>query len=508
MKRMKQNTTYGSELEKPVAAISTGLPHLVSQQYFEFLKKQAESRGTFINFHASEVNPEKKIGIVSHDLGEQGLDNGFNLLETSLPPVNSLLDLQKKMEQDLITTNLALNQEGAAMLNLSIHPLGKRDLQTYCKTVAPKLFYTSLWLRGWDHAAGIDARAQNSPSTGVAVENAADAVSVIIGAGAAFIALFGNGPYEDGVRAKYKEARLALWSRMVRHSKIPGDKQTIDFPAIRFRTLAEYFTWMHGGETGIFFVIASQNYKHAGGTIATIVGDPSVLEYLAKPSWDAFDLSDLVSNFPPKPLRIIPRIIHMEVLQWQQFTGARIRYKLKNHDSFDLPAFLAACQHGEKKEVEEIFKKYVEYMYLEGRDSGANYPDAELLELGKEIANSTFIAPSALQAGLLRNLIRSAEYIDSFPWEKLRALRNEAIADGLAGKADGTSVYEFTKMIFSLASEKLSKEEQNMLAYPEYVLRTKQNGADRAIAFVEKQKGDLSKRIQALVKSRFVKPDL
>lgn len=508
MKTIQQLPTYGGELEKPVADVKTGNMAIVSQRYFQRLAEQAKRRNTFIAVHKSDLKPTITLGTLSADLGEQGLDNGFNLVETSLPYTTSLTQLYEKMVLDLSTVQYALSKEDKTIVNLSIHPLGRRDYETYATTVAPKGIYPFLWYRGWDHTAGIDARAQNSPSTGVSVHDAADAVSVIIGCGAAFIGLFGNSPYEECKRSEFKESRCSMWSRMMRHAKVGGDRRTAHFPPERFRTMAQYFTWMFDGDSGIYFVLDAEandhGYKGIGDRIMVVEGTPSVLEYLRKPNWNAYYLKDVLNRFPPKrTIQVKPSIAHMEILQFAQFAGARIRYGLKK-DNFPLKEFLVACKKEAQYEVERVFRRFASYVYIEGRDPGAIFPDVELWDAGADIARSAVISPSAIQAGLLRNLKKTVEFIDSFPWKKLGVLRDTAIRDGLQGQADGTSVYTYAKKILELASEGLSRNEQWMLTYPLWVLQNKKNGADRAIEFVQRQKGSLRDRIAALVTNRHV----
>ena len=143
-------------------------------------------------------------------------------------------------------------------------------------------------------------------------------------------------------------------------------------------------------------------------------------------------------------------------------------------------------------------------MWIEGRDPGANFPDGEILEAGDEIASSVIIAPAAIQAGLIRNLEESSAYIDSIPWLKLKALREAAIKDGLAGEVDGLTVFDFANKILEIAAKGLTVDEQRYLAYPQWVLENKQNGADRAIAYVEKQYLPLGQALLSLLKHRRV----
>lgn len=507
---MERVRTYGAEIEKPVANLKTGDPHGVSQDFFRRLGELSKERGRSPHYHHSDISPDKIIGVSSDDIGNQGLDNGWNLLEGSLPYKTSLFELEKLMTLDLQTVQQALKEEGATVVNLSIHPLGRRDFETYRAFVAPKGIYPYLWYRGWDHTAGIDARAQNSPTTGVDAWEAADAVSVIIGAGAAFIGLFANSPYEEGKRSKYKESRCAMWERMMKYSKIEGDRTTAQFPPQRFFSLAQYFNWMFGKGTSIHFVLADNphgesDYKGTGDRILIVEGNPSVLEYLSQPQWQAYFLTDLMNNFPPQwAVRLTRDISHLAAMQFAQFAGARVRYNLK-HKGFPLQEFLAACDQPNAHGVEKIFEIWAEDIYIEGREPGANFPDQQLWDVDDKVARSVVIAPSAIQAGLIRNLPEAIQFIDSFNWRHLKALRDAAIRDGLQGESDGVSVRNFARQILEIAARGLSSEEQKLLRYPEWVLETGKNGADRAIEYVESHRGgDLTQALRDLVRSRTI----
>lgn len=484
--------TYGAEIEKAIANKSDQSVHLVGDSYFARLEKAATARKTPTTMHVSDVDQKTIIGVVSKDLGEQGLDNGFNLLETAIDYQYSLPDLQKKIQLDMSTSQNALHAEGASIINFSIHPLGKRDMETYKKTVAPKTLYKYIWNRGFDHSAGIDARAQNSPGTGTTVAQSADAVSTIIGAGAAFIGIFANSPFEEGKLSPYKETRSTMWKRMMGNSLSKGDWTTAQFPKNRFRTLAQYFTWMFGENTHMHFVLSNEekaaNYKSKGNKIVLIPKNPSLLEFLSKKNWDGVYLLDVLQNSDAPSTEIItPTIQDLELLQWSQFAGARVRFNLKP-DCFSPEAFVAACADQNDTKVERLFENGVSNIYIEGRDPGANFADAQIHEAGKDIADSVVISPSALQAGLLQNLKNSIKYIDSIPWETLGNLRNEAIKNGLHGESNGIKVYDFAQRIVELAHEGLSQDDQKFLAYPNWVLQTKQNGADRALKLFNKTK--------------------
>ncbi len=481
-------TTFGAEIEKPISDIATGNPKGLSQKSFNGLAEKYSK----VNIDYSDTRPDTIIGISTPEMGHIGLDNGFNLQETSTRVTQSLGELEDLIKIDLATIQEVLAREGATVINMSIHPMGKTDRQTHRLFVAPKGVYKYIALRGWDHAAGIDAKAQNSPCTGIEPENAAKSVSTIIGASAAFIGIFANSPFAEGKLSEFKETRLTMWERFMKDSISQGDRVTANFPEKPFNSLRDYFTWMFGYGTNIHFVMASgSNYKTFGDGAILIENNPSVLEYLALDSANG-NLLNSGDNVLVKP-----HLRHLEALQFAQFTSARIRWTF-NHDNIDKEGFLDALK---QDSLEELFRNgAVSNVYIEGRDPGANFPDTYLKSLGNDLSWSTVMGPSALQAGLLHNLDESSAYIGSFKWQHLGLLRMAAIKSGLQGEACGVSVYDFAKNILNIASRGLSNEDGRMLVYPEHVLRTEQNGADRALYdYIEK---GLS--IQDIVKSRNV----
>lgn len=485
---MERPRTYGGELEKVVANRKTGDPIAIGSATFSALKEAAVIRGTFDHFHVSDAKPGVTLGAISTDLGEQGLDNGFNNQETAIPYETSLEALQRKMEIDLQTVQSAVKEDGGMVVNLANHPLTVRDRETYDKYVAPKGIYPYLWYRGWDHSAGIDARAQNSPSTGVDASQAADAVSVVIGSGAAMIGLFANSPYEERKRSPYKESRLTMWDRMMQNSKVKGDIDTARFPPHQFHTLAQYFNWMFGGKTGIHFVfeknaVINDNYKSSADRLLLVEENPPVLEFLARPEWKAHYFRELSNGKSPHTVTIAPTSQDLELMQFAQFAGARVRFGL-DHNTFPLAEFVAACKDTTSFQVEQIFKNHASFVYIEGRDVGANFPDKEMYEAGTDIARSVMIAPSILQAGLIQNLGEAVRFIESFDWCMLGQLREAAIRDGLEGRVGNLTVFDFAQQIVAIAKQGVTPKEAGYLAYPEWVLQTGKNGADRAIEFV------------------------
>lgn len=221
--------TFGAEIEKALARTADGGPHKVTNAFFERIAAAVTKNGGHPKIKRSDITPAVLIGVSDNRTGEVGLDNGFNLQETSSPVFYAdsavgLENLWSFMKNDLYLVQSSLRHEHASVINFSIHPLGKTDMKTYKEFVAPKSLYRYIWKRGWDHSAGIDGKAQNSPSMGVSARDAAKAVTTIIGAGAAFISLFGNSPFSERKISSYKETRLRMWERMMKRSVSAGDK--------------------------------------------------------------------------------------------------------------------------------------------------------------------------------------------------------------------------------------------------------------------------------------------
>lgn len=472
--------TYGAEIEKALAQQHGQEPHCITADFFLRIAAVMSSRGHSVKIKHSDIRPDVVLGVHDYSFGEIGLDNGYNLQETATRVVETrtvasgLRELQVLLTEDLSLVQAAAAAEQATVINMSIHPFGRTTPAVYRKYVAPKSIYRYLHRRGWDHAAGIDAKAQNSPSTGVRPQDAARAATVMIGSGAAVIGVFANSPFAAGAVSGYRETRLAMWDRMMKNALSPGDRKTAAFPEAPFLTLRDYFVWMFGPGTHHHFVVSSGgSYKSFADSAVLIKQNPSTLEYLGMSRAEGEFLHS------GAPATVIPHLRDLETVQFAQFTGARVRFGF-NHDRVTTRDFLSCLN---KNLLEELFADgAAAFTYIEGRDAGANFPDAELRSIDRSVAESTYISPSALQAGLLNNLEEAHRYISSFPWQQLGVLREQSMRHGLEGSAGSLTVYAFTKEIIAIARRGLPRSAHGMLRYPEYVLETRQNGADRALA--------------------------
>jgi hypothetical protein len=187
--------TQGTEIEAVLD--SRGKPYPLDNRHFQRLAKLLKSE----DFHTSDLNGQVyKIGVMS-ELGQHTLDAARSLPEINISPVGvedggeGLKELSEKQSRALMLLNQVVREiakdEKAGTLSLSMHPLGRTDMQTYGALVTPKAIYSLLWEWGWDHASGIHA-AHTSPWTSIDVHQAADALAVMIGSSAAQIAVFGN----------------------------------------------------------------------------------------------------------------------------------------------------------------------------------------------------------------------------------------------------------------------------------------------------------------------------
>lgn len=492
--------TYGLELEKVFTGLD-GTPHCVGDAYFIGLQARAQNRGE----QASLKDTNHVLVGVENERGVESLDNSFFLGESSTRPVTAkegglnVLSLLVKSQIDDVAGVLA--DEGAGLLNMANHPLISLSAKNYKRHVVPKPVYDYMRnVRMWDHKVGINAKAQNSPSTGVTTEIASEALNGIIGMGGVFVGLFGNSPFEQAAKTPYKESRLMMWSDMFKHATFGSDLALSRMPAKPFTGLAHYFNWMFGKDTAMYFLVNARddhlpNNEKGDVKFTRILGDPPMLEFMKGRSWVGTDTES------GEEYTVSPSIGHFAMNQFTHFSAARIRYGLKDDVDVD-PGLVAATIASGDKPTESLFHDICDFFYIEGRDPGANLPDAYLRGMGDVIAESVVMSPSALQAGLIANLDATTRYWHSLGWDTLRGLRDAAIKDGLQGRYNGHKVREVAAKAISIASEGLDPSEQWMLEYPQFVLESGENGAERAIRRFDELPGNDAKKIARISKER------
>lgn len=472
----RSSEKLGLELEMPVADLR-GRSHPVGP-FFSALRDIKRRRGSEA---VLKSQAGREIGVMA-PLLYSSVDNAFNNLETAIGPVaggpGGLLKLSRLVDQELEDVSDALASEGATILNFSEHPNVAIDPEYYTFVRAPKPIY-DYWVlvRGWNHSVGVDAKAQNGPTTAVDFSDAVSALNVSLALAPAFIALFANSPFEAGRLTGLKENRLTIWPRMFSTSFYGGDRKLQQLPNRPFRDLRDYFEWMFGAGTVMQTVpLNSTDEYKTSATAIQVDGDPSALEFLRQKSWTGRCL------ITGQQVAIEPSLRHLEFLQFAQFLDARIRYGLRTVP--DTKDFLAACE--QPGELEKLFARHASHCYIEGRAAGANFPDASLFEeAGEDVASSCVISASAMQAGLLRNLGRVREFVDRWDWKIFQELRCTAIRSALDGEVSGLKMVDFCRWVLELAEEGLSPDERWMLAYPRHVCDTMTTGADRAIALWE-----------------------
>lgn len=488
--------SLGVELEMVVARRSDGASYAV-EQFFPHLYIRRQARGESASLELAHNG--QPVGVAGQR-GYSSVDNGFNNLESALGPLGTveqpggLNTLHGWIRDEVADVLATLAQEDAVLLNFSQHPAMAIDEQAYQRIRAPKAIY-DYWVRerGWSHSAGIDAKAQNGPTTGVPLSKAVQALNVILAASPAFIALFANSPFENGQITAYKENRLTLWPRMFSTARFAADDRLHRLPTRPFAHLRDYFEWMFGRDSRMQPVPygTSSDYKGAPN-MARVVGDPALLDYLRQPLWSALHLQH------NKATTVYPSVDHLVFQQFAHFLDARIRYGL--HQTPSLESFWAAWQSPEQ--FEALLEAHLAYCYIEGRAPGANFPDRDIMEGGDVLGASVVIAPSALQCGLLRNLEQASRWVARWPWAIWPALRAAAMQEGLQGKVGSLTVRALCQDVLELAGAGLDSTETWMLAYPEQVLRQGCNGADRALATYASLQGSPNARMQALIQAR------
>ncbi|MEO6985471.1 MAG: glutamate-cysteine ligase family protein [Paralcaligenes sp.] len=476
----------GLEMEMVVAHAQTCVSQPV-ETYFDALRSIKEKRGVACE---SSTLSGRCVGIET-PIAMCGLDNGFNLLETSLAPVDGRSGGMQRMadlaHQELADTLDALKGDQACILNASQHPACPRDAHWYARVCVPRPIYEELrGYRGWHHWEGIDAKAQNGANTSVPINQAVDALNVAVALAPASIALFANSPIESGQVTGLKENRMTLWQRVFGPAKFSGDLYLCSYPERPFRDMGDFFLWMFGPGTVTRGLPPVPSYDYKGVATVLLDGDPCLLNFLQAPQW----LGRRSDN--NRVVRLVPNTHHFEYSQIAQFLDARLRYRFGALPP--LPELMAAWRS--EGGLEALFGAYDAQVYIEGRAPAAGFADACLLsEAGANVAQSVLLAPSALQAGLLANLADAGMLVKEWGWQRLGGLRQTAMRAGL----DDAEVKALCADVLAVARAGLSPFDQRWLAYAEFIEASGRTGADRLLDTWESAGGTQSNRLAALL---------
>lgn len=404
---------------------------------------------------------------------EYGLDNGFNLLETSTRPVRysegGLATLAGIVDQGLGQVVEALRADDAGVLNASQHPDCPRGMDWYRSVCVPRPIYRELvGHRGWHHWEGIDAKAQNGANVQVKVADAVRALNVMIGLAAAHVALFANSPLESGRETGLKETRLTVWPRVFGDSRFAGDALLARCPPRPFIDLGDYFRWMFRPGTVSRSLPMGRRHDYKSAPTVLLDGEPSLGAFLASRGWSGRRTDT------GEPVMLVPDTAHFEHSQIAQFMDARLRYQLGTLPR--LEELLAAWRA--RDGLEALFEEHRAEIYVEGRGPGAGFADAVLLEeAGAAVAASMVMSPIALQWGLLRRLDDAECLMARWRWPQLMDLRDRAMRFAL----DDPEVAGLCREVLDIALDGLAPRERPMLDYAAHVLDTRRTAADRLL---------------------------
>lgn len=481
----------GLEMEMAVANGHSGASQAV-RGYFEAMAQRKQRRGQ----HPVVKSLGGRAVSVITDTGESGLDNGFNHLESALGPLPGgagalgRLDALVAMELDDVLGALA--EEGAVVLNVAQHPDCRIDDAFYRAVRAPKPIYDD-WVehRGWSHWVGIDAKAQNGPTSAIPVGEAARALDVILALAPACIGLFANSPLEAGEETGRLENRLSIWPRMFATARHPGDRRLSRLPDQPFATLGRYFHWAYGEGTAMQTVPARVTRDYKGAPACRVAGSPSVLDFLAGGAWPAQHCDD------GSETSIVPDSTHFEYLQFAPFLDARYRFRFGQLPS--VAAIRAALTQPDG--IEALFAECDVDGYIEGRVPGATFCDETTVQdMGWDAARTAAIAPSAVQSGLLGNLDGASRLVADWGWTRLASLRERAIVRGLADD----DVHALAGEVLAVACAGLDPVDQPWLAYAQWTWQHRRTAADRLLHTWRSAGGPAARRLQAVARAHAV----
>lgn len=489
---------FGLEVEKTFANTATGEPTLVNETYFRSLGAAKLARGTASGKPGNDVTPTS----IESAWSVEQLDGCLHLGEASMKPVDEtdggLRELARRALIELDDCQKALQPLGGTVINMSNNPLVVKTPANLDRLSIKRPGSYAREVRRWNPEATIDGSCQNSPSTSIRSFQAADAMNVLIGLGGAFIALYGNSPFAEGRQTGEKESRLRMWEQYFRHSAVASDKLLYTAPNGPFSSLKDYFEWIFKSPKKIFCV---EEQVHEGEKSTIIVDDLSVLEYIAQPS--CFGVA-----YPSKEkIQLVPKLKHLERNQFMQFFGARLRFGF--HDGeVGTDGFRTAIQMGEGG-LETFMDENCAFMYVEGRDPGATFSDAHLEVIAPDTLQSVLISPSAIQAGLINQLDAAKKIVVKYGWQTLMGLREEAIKYGMGGSYAGKNMRDLVAEVIDVSADGLAAEDTWMLRYPQHVLETGKNSADRQLALYERTKGNspFEKLRSLVVASQITSPD-
>ncbi|KPQ06105.1 MAG: hypothetical protein HLUCCA12_11690 [Rhodobacteraceae bacterium HLUCCA12] len=412
-----------------------------------------------------------------------GIDNGWNLLETAHAPVaagqGGLSRMARRMRDDIADVRSALAKLDLRLTSLAQHPTAGSGAALYRRVVAPKPIYQYLTgRRGWNHAAGIDAKAQNGPTTGTNPDEATTVLNLLLATAPAFIALFANSPFENGCRSGQMETRMTLWPRMVSSSRFPADRARVGLPPRWFTSLGEYFTWTFAPDTVMHAVPAgSGSYKGDTALFEPDGGPMNAMRFFAGGPVQGSSVQTGAQTL------LTPSADHFVFLQWSNFLDFRIRFAFAppGPDVADLSAAFA-----DPARFLPLFREHSSNLYIENRCTGASFFDADLATRAPRQAQvSCMIAPLALQAGLTKAArFHGADFCARWPVAKVARLRAQAIRTGIAPRQSGAeadALRAFCAEVLGLARRYLSDKDAEHLSYADWVLDTGLTGAQRAI---------------------------
>ncbi len=460
---------YGLESEKAIIS-EDGLPAGHTDNTFMHVLNEYRKSGV----DGVLTHSGARIVGVQTPIGLESIDGSFNNGESSSKPIcehdGGLAAMEKLVSAQHEILIRSLGACGANVVNMSNSPLVSLDRDTVQKFSLPKPGSYAREVRNWKHQETIRGQVQNSPSTGVSAEEAPRALNSIIGFGAAIIALYANSPFHNGKVTGCDENRLRLWSAYFRQSIHASDLQLASPPSTPIRELSDYFHWVHGSGTTMFPVLRPDVHGNHTSFVPQIATD--LHSYLRTPS-------TAVYSYPDKfTAHIRPSLHDLSVNQFMQFSGARIRYSfLDNH--VEPTAYTDALLSGNDK-LTDFFTNQTSFIYIEGRDAGANFADSQLYELDLDAAKSCMISPSALQAGIVNNLDAAEKTLEKYSWTQLMSLRDEAVAHGLNAQVGDLKVQLLIDDLLNVAYDGLIPSQRWMMAYPEFVSRTGLNGSKRA----------------------------
>ncbi|MEK7084853.1 MAG: glutamate-cysteine ligase family protein [Patescibacteria group bacterium] len=371
-----------------------------------------------------DYGTKQPVGVIykQKDGGEVivNTDAGICIVEFGFLPFATLQKCESNMREILQDFFVVAKKHGVGLMSYGIQPKTPHFF--------PDLKSEKMWYRGFARLPHFSEGhpmfhtiSAHQPCVDVSYEELIPVLNILNAIGGVTIALFANsgvGEYQTRCCHEEREHRWNKWVDM----RDPNIKKIAGIPPKPFESFRDYleYNWT-----------IQLPAVHRGKTLHVIDPVPTIIEYLRKDEWDAFDVGDI------QPSTISPSMEDTNTLS--QYIWIQSRPKYFFDETADLHTLLSAYDDGADA-VDAFAKKYLTKLYVETRN------------IACQPWESIMAAPAFI-LGIIENYAPALELVESKPWEYWRELREKTIRKSM----EVDEVVPFAKRLVDISAEGLKK---------------------------------------------------